>query len=803
MDVVANGPFRFAQLRWVLSAGAPAITVVCKATFVLQPIEAPLAAEQEAPVEEDSYWNDDPEKSLSAATDLVPFKKQPEVVLVGHAFAPRQQPVRSLVARLLVGNVNKAIEVYGERAFALDGQLDDGTTFQKMRLSYERAAGGGPDSVNPVGIRFDVQDAYGRTRLPNLQPPGSFVARRGDLFAPIGFGPIAQHWSERRARFHRMAASFATRAWTERPFPEGVDAGCFNVAPLDQRLETLHPNERITLENLHPDHPRLTTSLPGLEVQGIVERPGQPPQKLVLACDTLWIDTDRQLCHLVWRGTVALTRPDESGRIVLSAAGRAAVRAELAHFAGLPTTEDPSSTTIAPFMIAGGAAPTLPFAMSTKEEPRSGGPRRGGGALPFNELGGHAPKPPAAPPAVYPVVGDPSEGTLFLDSATTATLPTLTDSPGAGQSGASAPPPLAAPPPPAVQPVILGAPGAAFGASAPPTPVLGAPSAEDRSPWAGGGLSPSVSAISGGALSAVSLANALAVEMAVAAGGSGATDPVESQVAPRRHVISAPSTLEEGEIVELLWFDPKSPARIRTRWPVLMNDLAFEPLDPRHDLPAEDPEDARDRHDVFGVLTEGEAQTGGSIGQAVREAVSAKGRFTPPLILVAGELRFPFDEIETLKAVVAVVSPMATSDKRLKELLDAAGEILATAYLQSSTGVVDRLTNQIKEQAGQANRGIAASQIESNVERVLLQQRKYQVRRVFGEECIRAQLAASSAKESPVPVYLPKSLQDALPMYPGLKARIIGEACLRQDQYEATAFAIRAVALGRVSRINV
>src|SRR5262249_3611833 len=72
------------------------------------------------------------------------------------------------------------------------------------------------------------------------------------------------------------------------------------------------------LENLHPEHARLSTQLPGIRPTAVVERAGRAPYALALRCDTLWIDTDRSRCTLVWRGQVPLEQPKEPGRIVVS-----------------------------------------------------------------------------------------------------------------------------------------------------------------------------------------------------------------------------------------------------------------------------------------------------------------------------------------------------------------------------------------------------------------------------------------------------------------------------------------------------
>src|SRR5512144_1119834 len=108
MDVVSTCPLRVASFAWQPWAGAWALTVVCKATFALEPGECRLVEVQEEPIEDDGYW-DDEARSLYAPSDLVPFKTRADVLLVGHAFAPGGRPVRALVARLQVGEVDKAV----------------------------------------------------------------------------------------------------------------------------------------------------------------------------------------------------------------------------------------------------------------------------------------------------------------------------------------------------------------------------------------------------------------------------------------------------------------------------------------------------------------------------------------------------------------------------------------------------------------------------------------------------------------------------------------------------------------------
>src|SRR4051812_22973725 len=123
MDVVSICPLAVASRVWPSVHGELTLTVVCKATYLLAPAECPLHPHQGPPNEEDTYWDDDPRRSLSSASDLVPFKPRADVVLVGSAFAPGGRPAQSTVARLVLGEIDKAVEAFADRAFRQTGEL--------------------------------------------------------------------------------------------------------------------------------------------------------------------------------------------------------------------------------------------------------------------------------------------------------------------------------------------------------------------------------------------------------------------------------------------------------------------------------------------------------------------------------------------------------------------------------------------------------------------------------------------------------------------------------------------------------
>ncbi|MCC6552352.1 MAG: DUF2169 domain-containing protein [Polyangiaceae bacterium] len=320
MDVVSACPLRVASILWQPRSGAFALTVVCAATFELAPGQSPLAADQEPPNEADGHWNDDERCSLHVASDLAPFKARADVVVVGYAYAPGGAPVPSLATRLVVGEVDKSIEVFGDRGFTEGGALCEPAPFVRMALRWERA-GGGPGTANPVGVRPDTPpDARGVVPVPNLLPPGRHAPARGTLVRPVNYGPIAPAWPARAMKLGHLAAGWDHRGWHERPLPDDLDAGYFNVAPQDQQVEHLAAEAPILLENLHPSHARLVTSLEAVSPEAIVEREGRAPEPLSLRCDTLTIDTDRARATLVFRGVVELAHPWEDGRVVVTMA---------------------------------------------------------------------------------------------------------------------------------------------------------------------------------------------------------------------------------------------------------------------------------------------------------------------------------------------------------------------------------------------------------------------------------------------------------------------------------------------------
>ncbi|MCK6590181.1 MAG: DUF2169 domain-containing protein, partial [Polyangiaceae bacterium] len=682
-----------------------------KATFRLEPVESPLAPDQEALNEEDNHWNDDPTRSVVAPSDWAPFKPRADVLLVGHAFAPGKQPTRTTTVRMVVGELDKSIEVWCDRGFRLqDNQLLEGPRFTKMPLRWERAAGG-PETNNPVGMRFDAPpDKYGMVPLPNLQPPGMYVSQRADVFAPVGFAPLGSRWPSRMAKLGRLGSSVFSPGWEGRPLPEGLDYSYFQSAPPDQQVSELRPNERITLENLHPDHSRLMTSLPGIRPRVLVERATGEQEEVALIADTLFIDTDRGICTLVWRGRVGLRSADEKGRITVSIAEDAPDSVvelgadeleEAGEAQGNATEGELATMTLAPALVMQAVAvAAMPFAggsgPSSAPPASREGPKGNDAALPFGRGG-------APPPHVQALLASSHSasavGTIILSED---------GEKGAVPPAAAAPPlpPPPAPPPPLVNPppLVMNSPGAQPAAIATPASpwARGEALANDRGPippGAGGPGALSTSPATGGMSSGPSGASSGAVgaSNAAAAAAAAAIAPVAPWSPPKRSIrageeAAAPELSPTRELIQLVWFDSESVARMRRvpAWRELVANIGRQPRSQKFEIAdaGQEPWEAEDRREVFEILVRGTRSDAAGVVEAMHDAIDEDGKFVAPLVLLAGDLELPFDELSALKAALSTAAPLVTpADEGLKASVGIAKEFLQTPGLSAAPAV--------------------------------------------------------------------------------------------------------------------
>lgn len=302
---------------------------------------------------------------------------------------------------------------------------------------------------------------------------------------------------------------------------------------------------------------------------------------------------------------------------------------------------------------------------------------------------------------------------------------------------------------------------------------------------------------------------------------------------------AAEARAETSDLVELLWYEPETVPRIRrqTPWRSILDEMEERPADAdiEETTPARSAAEAEDRRDVFEILARGGTMEAGGFHDALDKAVRGDGKFVPPLALVSGDLAFPFDEAETLKAYIAAATPLAASDENLKSSIALAKEFLSSPGLVGAPGVADGLVARMREAFGMAKRPVPADYLETQSARALLEKRCYQRRDLFGSTYLRclfhtaavtgvsskdlanappagavnpgggssggaaspAGASSPSGQANAIPTYIPESLAKKLPLFQRFKVRMIAEIHLAIDQIETHPLALKSAALAR------
>ena len=217
LEIHNRTPFEVALFPGLDKEGYDQATVLIKGTFALRPRSPePAVADEQAKVTHGDQFHGDPEaSSVKYESDGGPAKAGTDVVLVGHAYAPRRA-AEFVDVELEAGPLRKAVRVFGDRCWvraAGSWEMSPPLTFERLPLIYERAFGGAdtsdPDPArhtyeprNPVGTGFTTGKRSAQInglRIPNLEDPLDLIESPGDRPAPAGFGFIGRSWLPRMA----------------------------------------------------------------------------------------------------------------------------------------------------------------------------------------------------------------------------------------------------------------------------------------------------------------------------------------------------------------------------------------------------------------------------------------------------------------------------------------------------------------------------------------------------------------------------------------------------------------------------
>jgi hypothetical protein len=320
LEIANRTPFCAALAPSLDKHGVDFADVVVKATYAVTAAGQVSVAEAQVPILEVNEHAGDPATSgIVRAADLGPAKTGTDVVLLGHAYAPRGR-ARSADVGLQVGPVRKVVRVLGERRWVRSlgaWVASDPVEFERIPLVWERAYGGRDESDakkpafeprNPAGTGFAASSSKERLEglaLPNLEDPRDLVRSWNTRPAPAGFGFVAPSWVPRS----RYAGTYDA-AWEEDRLPllpDDFDERFHSTATAElQARPHLLGGEpvRVVGATLQGD---LTFALPRPSFQITVWLRGQPSKHRPLL-DTVVVEPDDGRVVLTYRASVPCPR---------------------------------------------------------------------------------------------------------------------------------------------------------------------------------------------------------------------------------------------------------------------------------------------------------------------------------------------------------------------------------------------------------------------------------------------------------------------------------------------------------------
>ena len=322
LAVQNNTPFSTTLLPSLDKHGHSFAIVIIKGTFTIhRSAPALVISEEQLPLQTQDVFYGDPNKtSVKYEADIAPIKVSPDIILVGHAYAPLGRQTSVLDARLQIGAHKKNIRVFGDRFWQRDNlawQTSRSQTFERIALTYENAFGGTISSAgeivefcpfNPIGKGFAGHRGQGLHEglaLPNLENPVHLIQNWDDEPAPVGFGFVGRSWQPRI----KYAGTY-NQLWQQERMPLlplDFDEKYYNGAHPDLQLNSpLVGGEDVIATNLS-ESGLLKFSLPRYRFIVTVTLKGKNTGYQPLM-DTVLIEPDENRVQLTWRIAVPCAR---------------------------------------------------------------------------------------------------------------------------------------------------------------------------------------------------------------------------------------------------------------------------------------------------------------------------------------------------------------------------------------------------------------------------------------------------------------------------------------------------------------
>lgn len=307
-----HGPHQASLLPILDRDGAPARTVIVKATYDIRPGQPPRISETPREVRMgDEPWGAPELADLKLPGDFCIAKPGTDFIVSGHAVAPAGIPVSCMDVGIRVAGRIKMLRVHGPRTWrrgVLGVAPSASEPMERTPLAWSRAYGGldlsDPqrpleEARNPVGSGVARQpERLAGSPAPQIEAPGEPIAAAGGRYVPVGCAPLGRNFEPRRKLAGTHDAAWLRSGYPARPAdyrPEHERC----AAPDLQFAEPLRGGEPVRLVGVHAAG-ALEFALP----KWLVRMDAQIDGKLVERrphLDTVVVDTDAMVLELVWR----------------------------------------------------------------------------------------------------------------------------------------------------------------------------------------------------------------------------------------------------------------------------------------------------------------------------------------------------------------------------------------------------------------------------------------------------------------------------------------------------------------------
>lgn len=258
-------------------------------------------------------------------------KVHSEVLVSGKAYPPGGEPQPACRVGLRFERddrrlIDKELYVVGDRHWDR-GKATEPIPFREMPVDWVHAFGGEGFADNPIGkgAARVVDETTGEAvrPLPNVENPRHPSSAEGELLTPVGFGVVPLYFGSRM----KKGGTYDARWQKERypGFPEDIDWTFFNNAPRDQWLDgSLEGGEQFTIENMHPEEPKISSHVPCYHVRCFVTRErGQGEtefREVGMKLDTVHLFPNQKCGVVVFRGSTEVSEDDAADILQLVAA---------------------------------------------------------------------------------------------------------------------------------------------------------------------------------------------------------------------------------------------------------------------------------------------------------------------------------------------------------------------------------------------------------------------------------------------------------------------------------------------------